>query len=72
MDHENIFKEIINLDNKKKKKTFKSIPTFRIKDLSDVCSPILANIWNEEILPNKNFPGNLELADVTPFFKNFC
>ena len=34
-----------------------------------MCSPVLANIWNEEILLNKNFPENLKLADVTPIFK---
>ena len=50
-------------------RTFKNIPTRRIKDVSDVCSPVLANIWNEEILLNKNFPENLKLADVTPIFK---
>ena len=37
--------------------------------MSDICSPILANIWNEEILLNKNFPENLKLADVSPIFK---
>ena len=39
------------------------------KDVSDICSPILANIWNEEILVNKNFPENLKLADLSPVFK---
>ena len=34
-----------------------------------MCNPVLANIWNEEILLNKNFPENLKLADVTPIFK---
>ena len=34
-----------------------------------MCSPVLANIWNEEILLDKNFPENLKLADVTPIFK---
>ena len=68
MDHENISKGIFNLYNKKNG-TFKNIPTRRINDVSDVCSPILANIWNEEILLNKNFPENLKLADVTPIFK---
>ena len=53
----------------KKNGTFKNIPTRRIKDVLDVCSPVLANIWNEEILLNKNFPENLKLADVTPIFK---
>ena len=66
VDHENILKEIVNLDSKK---LLKNIPTLRIKDISDVCSPVLANIWNEEILLNKNFPENLKLADVTPTFK---
>ena len=37
--------------------------------MSDVCSPVLANIWNAEILLNNNFPENLKLADVTPFLK---
>ena len=71
VDHENILKEIINLDNKKNG-TFKNIPTrqgYCVKDVSDVCSLVLANIWNEEILLNKNFPENLKLADVTPIFK---
>ena len=36
---------------------------------SDICSPILATIWNEEILLNKSFPENLKLADVSPVFK---
>ena len=36
---------------------------------SDICSPVLATIWNEEILLNKSFPENLKLADVSPVFK---
>ena len=48
--------------------TFKNIATRRLKDVSDICSPILANIWNEEILLNKIFPENLKLADVSPIF----
>ena len=54
----------------KKKRTFKDIPTRRFKDVSGICSPISANIWNEEILLNKDFPENLKLADVPPIFKN--
>ena len=50
----------------KKMKLLKTIPTRRLKDVSDICSPILANIWN---LLNKNFPENLKWADVTPIFK---
>ena len=68
MDHENILKEIINLDNKKKNGNFKNIPARPIKDVSDVCGHVLANIWNDEILLNKNFPENLKLADVRSIF----
>ena len=53
----------------KKIGTFKNILSHRLKDVSDKCSPILANIWNEEILLNKNFPENLKLAHVSPIFK---
>ena len=49
--------------------TFKNIPTRRLKNVSDIFSPILANIWNEEILLYKIFPENLKLADVSPIFK---
>ena len=49
--------------------TFKSIPTRRLKKVSDICSPILANVWNEEILLNETFPENLKLAAVSPIFK---
>ena len=38
-------------------------------NVSDFCSSFLANIWNEEILPNKNCLENLKLADVIPIFK---
>ena len=69
-EQESSLKEIINFDNKKRKKvTFRNIPTRRLKDVSDICSPILASIWNEEILLNKNFPENFKLADVSPSFK---
>ena len=37
--------------------------------MSGICRPILANIWNEEILPNKYFPEDLKLTDVSPVFK---
>ena len=68
IEQESISKEIINLDNKKNG-IFRNIPTRRLKDVSDVCSPISANIWNEEILLNKNFPENRKLADLSPFLK---
>ena len=49
--------------------TFKNISTCRLKDVSDICYPILTNIWNQEILLNKIVPENLKLADVPPIFK---
>ena len=67
-EQESILKETINLDNKKNG-TFINIPTHRLKDVSDICSPSLANIWNEGILLNKIFPKNLKLADVSPIFE---
>ena len=47
----------------------KNIPSHRLKDVSNICSPVLAITWKEEILLNKNFPENLKLADVSPIFK---
>ena len=49
--------------------TFKNISTCRLKDVSDICYPILTNIWNQEILLNKIVLENLKLADVPPIFK---
>ena len=48
----------------KKIKVLKKIPTRHLKDISDKYSPVLANIWNGEIVINKNFPENLKSADV--------
>ena len=47
----------------------KKVLSCRIKDVSNVCSPVVANIWTEEILLNKNFSENLKLVNVTPIFK---
>ena len=48
---------------------FKNTPIRPLKDVSDICSPMLANIWNEEILLKKHFLENLKLADVSPIVK---
>ena len=48
---------------------FKNIPIRPLKDVSDICSPMLANIWNEETLLKKHFLENLKLADVSPIVK---
>ena len=52
------------------KKIFRNIPTRRYNGISGICSLVLENIWNDEILLNKNFPENLKLVDeAEPTFK---
>ena len=36
---------------------------------SDICSPFLAAIWNQELFLNKNFPQKLNHVDITPVYK---
>ena len=40
-----------------------------LKEVSDICAPVLDDIWNNEKITQKSFLNNLELADVTPVFK---
>ena len=40
-----------------------------LKEASDICAPALNDIWNNEIIIQKCFSNNLELAYVTPVFK---
>ena len=65
-----IEKEIYNLDSSKKG-TFKNITPKSLREASDICSPILCNIWSEEILQKETFSTNLKNADVTPVFKKY-
>ena len=55
--------------NNKKNGTFGNIPTKLLKEVSDICAPVLNDIWNNEKITQKSFLNNLELADVTPVFK---
>ena len=64
----NIEKEILN-PNSKKAVASNNIPTEVLKETSDICSPVLQQIWNDEILKKCQFPENLKLADITPAFK---
>ena len=66
-DVSDILKETTALNNKKNG-TFGNIPTKLLKEVSDICSPALNDIWNNEIITQKCFPNNLKLADVTPVF----
>ena len=65
---EDIKKEIVFLDSSKKG-SFAIIPANVLKEMADICSIHLKNIWNEEIIHKKTFPSNLKFADVTPIFK---
>ena len=61
-------KEILNL-NTKKAVASNSIPAKVLKETSSICSPVLQQIWNDEIFKKCQFPENLKLADITPVFK---
>ena len=60
-----ILKETTPLSNKKNS-TFGNISTKRLKEVSDTCTARLNNIWNKEIITQKAFPNNLNLAPATP------
>ena len=49
--------------------TFGNIPAKLLKEVSDICTPALNDIWNYEIITQKWFPNNLKLADMIPLFK---
>ena len=62
-----ILKETTALNKKKivallisQKKTFKR---------SDICAPVLNDVWNKKIITQQSFPNNLKLADVTLVLK---
>ena len=63
-----IEKEILNL-NTKKAVASSSIPAKVLKETSDISSPVLQQIRNDEILKKCQFPENLKLVDITPVFK---
>ena len=68
MNLKDIEKEISNL-NTKKAVASNSIPAKVLKKESNICSPVLQQIWNDEILKKRQFPENLKLAEITPFSK---
>ena len=57
-----------NLGNKKNS-TFKNIPSYCLKEVSEVTAPCLTNIWNTQTIGEQTFPDNLKLAVFTPVFK---
>ena len=68
MNLKDIEKEILN-HNTKKAVASCSIPAKVLKETSDICSPVLQEIWNDEIFKKCQFPENLKLADIIPVFK---
>ena len=58
----------LSLLNPKKANTFQNIPPKHLKQVSDVCAPILLDLINGSIT-KKEFPDKLKCADVTPVFK---
>ena len=63
-----IEKEILNL-NSKKAVASNNILAKVLKETSDIYSPALQQIWNDEIFKKCQFPGNLKLAAITPVFR---
>ena len=68
VDKADVEKLIGNL-NSSKAGTLKNIPIKCLKVTSDICSPFLAAIWNQELILNKEFSQKLKLADKTPVYK---
>ena len=60
-------RELLQL-NAKKASTFQNIPPKHLKQVSDVCAPVLLNLVNQSFL-DQSFPDELKHADVTPVFK---
>ena len=52
--------------------SFGNIPAKLLKEVSDICAPVLNDIWNNEIITQRGFPDNLKLADVTCVQKRGC
>ena len=45
------------------------IPTKQLKKMKHVVSKPLTDIWNNECVKNRLYPGRLKLSDITPVFK---
>ena len=55
--------------NGKKNGTFMNIPAKQLKLAVKIVSEPLMQIWNVQIVENKDFPAELKLADITPIHK---
>ena len=55
--------------NGKKNGTFMNIPAKQLKLAVKIVSEPLMQIWNVQIVENKDFPAELKLPDITPIHK---
>ena len=60
--------EISKLDDKKAG-TFKNIPVKILKEVVDIATTPLIEIWKMEIVQGRKFADQLKLADITPLHK---
>ena len=63
-----IDKELISLKTKMAS-TFLNIPVKHLKQVIDIISEPLVQIWNNEIIENEKFPAKLKCADISPIYK---
>ena len=63
-----IDKELKSLKTKKAS-TFLNIPVKHLKQVIDIISEPLVQIWNNEIIENEKFPAKLKCADISPIHK---
>ena len=69
VNNDHIQQEILNL-NSKIPGMFGNLSTKMLKrNSSEICTVVLQNIWNSEILGKLHFPNKLNLADITPIYK---
>ena len=65
---EDVYNELKNI-NAKKATTFQNIPCKSLKENAEVCTPILTNIINTNMIKDLTFSNKLKEGDITPIFK---
>ena len=68
VSEDDVRSEINSLSNRKAG-TFMNIPTKQLKQVCEIVTVPLMEIWNVEIIQNTKFPARLKLADISPIFK---
>ena len=65
---EDVYNELKNI-NVNKATTFQNIPCKSLKDNAEVCTPVLTNIINTNMIRDLTFSDKLKEGDITPIFK---